>query len=34
MQYERPAVESRESVEAELLRFLNNNEAMAAATAR
>jgi hypothetical protein len=25
MQYERPAVESRESVEAELLSFLNNN---------
>lgn len=25
MQYERPAVESRESVEAELLQFLNNN---------
>jgi hypothetical protein len=25
MKYERPAVESRESVEAELLQFLNNN---------
>ena len=25
MQYERPAVESKESVEAELLQFLNNN---------
>ena len=25
MQYERPAVESRESVEAELLQFLTNN---------
>ncbi len=25
MEYERPAVESRESVEAELLQFLNNN---------
>ncbi len=26
MQYERPAVETRESVEAELLQFLNNNQ--------
>ncbi len=25
MEYERPAVESRESVEAELMQFLNNN---------
>ena len=26
MQYERPAVESRETVEAELLQFLSNNK--------
>jgi hypothetical protein len=26
MQYERPAIESRESVEAELLQFLSNNK--------